>query len=269
MAIKAPPLSYHVQGEEFNVHDLLATTRSARLPENLRPETVVIMAGGLGLRMMPLTRHVPKPLLPIGDAPVLEHIIAQMIMQGFHRFVFSLRHMSDQIISHFGNGDRWGISIRYIEEKEMLGTAGGLAYLSPLPDEPFVVANADLITDLDYRRVLERHRSSGALVSMCTREAEFQVPYGVVECAGNLIIRVEEKPVQTVTISAGMYVLSPRLISYISSGELIDMPDLIQRVIDLGEPVNPVPISDRWVDVGRRETYLKIVESLEAEDDPS
>lgn len=261
LSMSAQTLSYHIPGEEIDISDLVAATTSVRLPEVTRPETILIMAGGLGQRMMPLTRDLPKPMLPIGDAPILEHILAQMISQGFCRFVFSVRHLSDQLMDHFGDGSRWGISIRYIVEPHRLGTGGSLAYLEPENDLPFIVANADLITDLDYRRVLASH-SDGAVVTMCTRSVEFQVPYGVVDTECDRVRGVVEKPTQSVTISAGMYAVSPRLIGLIDKGEQIDMPDLIQRAIESGLEVRSLPISDRWVDVGRRTNYERVLENL-------
>ncbi len=261
MSDGAETMSYHIPGEDIDISDLIAQTRTVTLPEVRRPELVMIMAGGLGQRMMPLTKEVPKPMLPIAGAPMLEHIIAQMIAQGFCRFVFSIRHFSDQIVDHFGNGERWGVDISYIEEPHRLGTGGSLAYLDERPDMPFIVANADLLTDLDYRKVLAFHDASSA-VTMCTRQAEFQVPYGVVETMSDRVLSVTEKPTQSVSISAGMYAVSPKLIDLIDKGERIDMPDLIQRAIEAGRTVRSMPISDRWVDVGRRDMFQRVLENL-------
>lgn len=261
MSDAAETLSYRVTGEDVDISDLISLTPNVVLAEARRPELVMIMAGGLGQRMMPLTREVPKPMLPIAGIPMLEHIIAQMIAQGFCRFSFSVRHYSDQIIDHFGDGARWGVSITYIEEPHGLGTGGSLAFLDERPDMPFIVANADLLTDLDYRKVLAFHDAESA-VTMCTRQAEFQVPYGVLETQEDRVLRVTEKPTQSVTISAGMYAVSPKLIDFIDKGERVDMPDLIQRAIEAGEVVRSMPISDRWVDVGRRDMFQRVLENL-------
>ncbi|MAK62104.1 MAG: alcohol dehydrogenase [Ponticaulis sp.] len=257
-------LSYHIPGEDVDISDLIRKTGDVRLPAEKRPETVVIMAGGMGVRMMPLTKETPKPMLRIDGRPILEHVIAQMISQGFHKFVFSVRHLADQITNYFGDGSRWNVSIDYLHEPKRLGTGGGLALIQRTNDLPMIVANADLLTDLDYRKILAAH-SSGTLVTMCTRQAEFQVPYGVVETSGLNVLSVVEKPTQSVTISAGMYVISPELISYIDDEEHIDMPDLIQRVIDQGQKVEAQSITDRWVDVGRRITYERVLEQLDAQ----
>lgn len=263
MSSRQPTMSYRVDGEQLDIQDILAQTASTRLEGAARPETIVIMAGGLGQRMMPLTRHMPKPLLPIAGRPMLEHIICQMIRQGFGRFRLSVRHMADQIKSHFGDGSQWNVDIGYIDEPDLLGTAGGLAYLDKEGDLPVIVANADLITDLDYRRVVDHHLASDAVLTMCTREANFQVPYGVVDTLGNRVLKVEEKPTQSVTISAGMYALSPQTLSHIHEGEVIDMPDFIQDLVAKGEHVASMPIADRWVDVGRRQTYQALLDHLE------
>lgn len=261
MSLSAQSLSYHIPGEEIDISDLVAATPGVQLPSEKRPETILVMAGGLGQRMMPLTKELPKPMLPLGGAPILEHILAQMIRQGFCRYVFALRHMADQLIEHFGDGSRWGISIEYIIEPHRLGTGGGLAFFEPKCDLPFIVANADLITDLDYRRVLSSHAKDTA-VTMCTRSVEFQVPYGVVDAEADIVRSVTEKPTQSVTISAGMYAVSPMLIDLIEKGEQVDMPDLIQRAIKRGMTVKSLPISDRWVDVGRRSNYERVLENL-------
>ena len=263
MLSQTPNMSYRIQGEQLDIADILAKTPETRLEVKPRSELVVVMAGGLGQRMLPLTDRMPKPLLPIQGRPMLEHIMCQMIRQGFGRFKFSVRHMSDQIKAHFGNGSRWNIEIDYIDEPDALGTAGGLSLLDPAPVEPIIVANADLITDLNYGRVLDRHRASGADITMCTREAVFQVPYGVIKQVGERVITVEEKPTQSVVISAGMYALSPKAIANIGHGEHIDMPDLIQRCIDHGQNVTSLAIDDRWVDVGRRQTYQALLDYLE------
>ncbi|MAI89560.1 sugar phosphate nucleotidyltransferase [Ponticaulis sp.] len=254
--------SYHIPGQDIDISDLIDRTAGVQLPETKRSELIVIMAGGFGMRMMPLTKQIPKPMLPIRSRPILEHIMAQMIGQGFCRFVFAVRHMSVQISEYFGDGSKWGVDISYIEEPHRLGTGGGLAYLEERPDLPFIVANADLLTDLDYRKVLAFHSADSA-VTMCTRQAEFQVPYGVVETDGETVKSVVEKPTQSVTISAGMYAVSPKLIDLIDKGEQVDMPDLIQRAIEAGMNVQSMGVSDRWVDVGRRDTYRRVVEALE------
>lgn len=264
MSGSAAALSYHIPGEEVDISDLVRATASVKLPDETRPETVLIMAGGMGVRMMPLTKDTPKPMLPIEGRPILEHVIAQMIRQGFCKFVFSVRHLSDQISDYFGDGSKWGVSIDYIHEPKRLGTGGGLALLNKSDDLPVIVANADLLTDLDYRKVLAAH-SSDTIVTMCTRQAEFQVPYGVVDADGSRVCSVIEKPTQSVTISAGMYVVSPELIGLIGPEEHIDMPDLIQRAIEKGFNVQAQSITDRWVDVGRRITYERVLEQLDGQ----
>lgn len=261
MSKSAQAMQYHVPGEDLDVSDLISASGERVLPAEKRPETVVIMAGGLGQRMMPLTRELPKPMLPLKGRPILEHVIAQMIGQGFHKFVFSVRHLADQIRDYFSDGEAWGVRIEYIEEPHRLGTGGSLAFLETDSELPIIVANADLITDLDYRKVLSSH-DAGTMVTMCTRQVEFQIPYGVVETLSDRVLSVVEKPTQSVTISAGMYLVSPRLREHIEKGEHIDMPDLIQRVIEAGHQVMDFPISDRWVDVGRRSTYERVVEYL-------
>lgn len=260
--VASPNSSYRIKGQQLNIEDMLKATLSTRLQGVPRPEEIVLMAGGLGTRMMPLTKHIPKPLLPIMGRPMLEHVMCQMIGQGFGKFRFSVRHMSDQIKAHFGDGAKWNVQIRYIDEAEPLGTAGGLSLIDEPLVDPIIVANSDLITDLDYRNVVESHKKTGALLTMCTREATFQVPYGVVATDSSKVVAVEEKPTQAVTISAGMYALSPRCWDFLELDNYLDMPDFIQKLIDQGEHVASMPIFDRWVDVGRREPYHDLIEHL-------
>lgn len=255
-------MSYRIEGEQLDIADILTQTSETFLEGDARPELVVIMAGGLGSRLLPLTEGMPKPMVPIMGRPMLEHIMCQMIRQGFGRYRLSVRHMADQIRDYFGHGEKWGVEIGYVDEPEPLGTAGGLSLLDPVPDRPIIVANADLITDLDYRRVLQFHENAGGVLTMCSREAVFQVPYGVIEVAGQRVLKIEEKPNQSVTISAGMYVLSPEVIQNMVKGEVIDMPDLIQRLLDDGENVVSMSIDDRWVDVGRRATFQALTDHL-------
>ena len=184
------------------------------------PNVVVLMAGGRGTRLRPLTEECPKPLLSVGDKPILEHILAGFIEEGFRHFYLSVNYKAEMIAEHFGNGDRWGVRIEYLRESSPLGTAGALSLLPARPRHPIVVMNGDLLTKVSFASMLEFHARHGGLATMAVREYDLQIPYGVVtidngevvgieEASAGRIVRIDEKPVQRFFVNAGIYVLSP------------------------------------------------------------
>lgn len=253
-------INYSIESGQSEIECILKNTRDVVLPPVVRCETVLIMAGGFGRRMMPLTQNTPKPLLPIVGAPIIEHIIAPLISQGFVRFIISVHHMAQQVRDWVAAYSKPGISLETVQETGPLGTAGALSLLTLRTDAPLIVANADIITDLDYRKVLSAHSTTGADVTMCTRNVDFQIPYGVIETEGTRVQSVIEKPTRNVQISAGMYVLSAAFTKRVKRGERIDMPDLIQREIGNGAKVHATSTQDRWIDVGNKATYQKLIE---------
>jgi NDP-sugar pyrophosphorylase family protein len=214
------------------------------------------MAGGFGTRLHPLTHDCPKPLLKVGDKPILEIILEGFINAGFHRFFISTHYLPEMIRAHFGDGKRWGVSIRYVHESEPLGTGGALGLL-PLDeiDQPIFLMNGDLLTTLDYRGLLDFHKAQGSIATMCVREYEYQVPYGVIQSEGHRITSMLEKPVQRFFINAGIYVLSPELVMSVKSDTRIDMPALLEQAIAQGGQVNMFPIHEYWLDIGRMEDF--------------
>ena len=203
------------------------------------------MAGGLGLRLHPLTLHLPKPMLTVGSKPILEKIVEKFIAQDFRRFVFCVNYKRELIEGYFGDGQRWGAEISYVRETKPLGTAGALRLMPP-PSGPFIVSNADVLTDLSYAALMDHHTRSGAIATVCRALHQYQVPYGVAEAdATGLLIGVQEKPVVSWPVAAGIYVLNPEALGFAAEGRL-DMPDLISR---LGL-VSTFDISEPWQDVG-------------------
>ena len=174
-----------------------------------REHWVIVMAGGVGSRLASLTRDTPKPMLMVGSRPLLETIVRAYAERGFRRFYLAVNYKSEQIERHFGDGSSLGVEIRYLRERDRLGTAGALSLLPEQPSVPFVVTNADLLTQEDYGAMVDAHVSSGAAATMAVRSYEMQVPFGVVRTEEGRILSIEEKPVQRFMVSAGMYVLSP------------------------------------------------------------
>lgn len=220
-----------------------------------RSNWVVLMVGGLGSRLHPLTTSCPKPLLKIGNKPILEIILETFISQGFSNFFLAINYLGSKIQQHFGDGDRWGVHIEYLEEKMRLGTAGPLSLLPLPPTEDVLVMNGDLLTQTSFSNMIEFHMAHGAVATMAVREYQSQVPYGVVHLDGPQIKRIEEKPVLKYFVNAGMYALSPKAISYIPKGTFYDMPSLFDRLREDEQPVVAYPVSEYWLDIGRHEEY--------------
>ncbi|SVE20562.1 uncharacterized protein METZ01_LOCUS473416, partial [marine metagenome] len=221
-----------------------------------KPNLVLLMAGGFGRRLYPLTRDIPKPLLRVGNKPILESIIEQLAEAGFQRFFLAVHYKSEQVRTHFGDGSNWGVTIEYLEEGKPLGTAGALGLLNhDLVDAPLLMMNGDLLTRLSFNQLLEYHVAHGGVATMCVREYNFQIPYGVVQGDGVLVQGIVEKPVQKYFVNAGIYVLEPRLVKQCNIEQSKDMPDLLQANVEAGAQVNMFPIHEYWLDIGRMEEY--------------
>ena len=213
---------------------------------------VFLMAGGYGKRLMPLTEGTPKPLLKVGSKPIIESIIDQFILSGFRNFYISTHYKSEMIKDYFNDGAKWNISIKYIEEKEPLGTAGSLSFLPDnFSDLPMIVMNADVITKLNFATLLKNHNHSNAEATMCVVEYDFEVPYGVIEIQDSQVQDIIEKPIHKFFINAGIYVLNQELIKSISQAGYLDMPDLLRQRINVGSNINMFPLYEHWADIGR------------------
>jgi len=223
----------------------------------LRNNWVVLMAGGLGTRLGDLVKATPKPMLNVGDRPLLETIVSDFMDKGFYNFYFAVNYMADVIIDHFGDGSRLGANIRYLRENKRMGTAGALSMLPQMPSEPFFVANGDLLAHIDYAHMLESHMESQAEATMGVSEYEYQVPYGVIRHENGVICHIDEKPVQRELISAGVYVLSPSALAYVPHDTFFDMPELFSRVITGGGCARCYNMQGYWLDIGHRADYQK------------
>jgi len=226
----------------------LQSTNSKRLRDN----PVFLMAGGFGKRLMPLTETVPKPMLKLGGRPILETIIRKLIGDGFHRFFVSTHYKAGIIQDHFGDGSAFGVTIEYVHEADPLGTAGAIGLLpSSFGDLPFILMNGDLVTDLDFVGLIEAHESSGVTATVCTREYEYTLPFGVLQEKDGRITGLMEKPTQSVWIHAGIYVLSGTVRKLVKPNTRIDMPDLINKLAGSNLPLEKFPIHEYWLDIGR------------------
>lgn len=216
-----------------------------------RSNPVVIMAGGLGTRLRPLTNDRPKPLIEVGGQPILQTVLDGFRAQGFHQFYLSVNYKSWMIEDFFGDGSKWDISIDYLRETKQLGTAGSLTLLPKNPSVPVLVANGDLLTDLNFARLLDYHREQNAVATMGVRQYNLQVPYGVIEINGQCISNIQEKPTEKYFVNAGLYVLEPEAIAQIPQGQFYDMPELLEKIIAVDKEVAAFPIQEYWQDIGQ------------------
>lgn len=214
---------------------------------------VVLMAGGLGSRLRPLTETTPKPLLPIGGRPLLEITITNLARQGFGRFLISVNYKADMFREFLTDGKRLGVEIDYIEENERLGTAGALRLLPARPSAPILVMNGDILTNFDGQQLLSFHRTHGAVATLCVREYQWQIPYGVVQIENGRLASIHEKPTRREFVSAGINMLSPEALDLIPPCGSFDMPALMEAVSAAGSPPAIYPLREYWLDIGHLE----------------
>ena len=218
---------------------------------------VIIMAGGIGKRLKPLTEKTPKPMLKIGDKPILEIIIERLRKSGFKNFILSVNYKSEVIENYFGNGSQFGINIKYIKEKKRMGTAGTLALLREKLKDTFILMNGDLLTNLDFSYLLEYHYHNQPIATIAVKKHYYRVPFGMISLDGIKIKSIVEKPLIDFFISAGIYVLEPEVIKFVPENQFFNMPELINELIKNNLEVVSFPIKEYWNDIGRIEDYKK------------
>jgi len=222
-----------------------------------RKNKVILMAGGLGTRLQPLTKDTPKPLLKVGNKPILQTIIESFASYGFIEIIISVNYKSNMIKNYFQDGNNFGVNISYIEEDKRLGTAGALSLIKDEIKEPFFVMNADLLTNVNFEHLLDFHVRGNAVSTMCVREYDFQVPYGVIEIDNDKVSSIVEKPVHKFFVNAGIYLLSPDVLSFIPKDTFYDMPTLFDKLIKQKKTVLSFPIHEYWLDIGKMEDFKK------------
>lgn len=219
---------------------------------------VFLMAGGFGRRLHPYTDTCPKPMLHVGGKPILETIIDNFTQAGFKHFYIAVHYLSSQIKDYFGDGQRWGVDITYVEEHEPLGTAGALGLLPEgLPDLPMIIMNGDILTQIDFPRLLNFHNDHHGVATLCVRNYDYQIPFGVVEMKDQRITGIVEKPVHSCFTSAGVYVLNQALVKAVTREKRLDMPDLLNQKIKQNELVTMFPVHEYWMDIGQKADFLR------------
>jgi dTDP-glucose pyrophosphorylase/CBS domain-containing protein len=224
------------------------------VPSSLPPVRAVIMAGGSGVRLRPLTDDTPKPMLPVGDRPLMELTLERLRQAGIQRVNVATHYRPEKITEHFGDGSAFGMKIDYVSEEQPLGTAGALGLIGKT-EESLLVINGDILTRMDFRALVEYHCKHGADLTVAVREYALQMPYGAIESDGPRVVRVTEKPTVRFLVNAGIYLVEPRVLSYLVPGQRADMTDLIQKLIDDGRTVVSFPIVEYWLDIGQLADY--------------
>lgn len=225
--------------------------------------SAVIMAGGQGTRLRPITAGIPKPMLSVGGRPLMEVILEQLRQAGIRRVNLATHYKGEMISEHFGDGKDFGVEIRYVEEDQPLGTAGALSLMGE-SHEPILVINGDILTRVDFRAMLEFHRNHQADMTVAVKQYEFPVPYGVVESDGVAVNGISEKPVVHHLINAGIYLLIPEVCRLIPKGQRYDMPDLIRRLVVEKRRVVSFPVHEYWLDIGRVEDYHRALNDIKS-----
>ena len=245
-------------GKLIGIQDI----REFLAPKN-KPNKVILMVGGLGTRLRPLTNDVPKPMLDVGNKPILHTIVENFAKYGYTDIIMCVNYKFEIIKEYFGNGDKFGVKIEYVLENQRMGTAGALSLLKERPKDDFFVMNGDLLTNVNFEYLHEYHKDSNALASICIRKYEMQVPYGVVNVRANKVTSIEEKPTQSFFVSAGIYMFSPIVLDFIPKGVFYDMPTLFSELLKHDFPIHPFPIREYWLDIGRMDEYRRANDEYE------
>ena len=241
-------------GEDKRIIDLFF------LDEELSKEhenTVVLMVGGLGKRLRPLTENTPKPMLKVGGKPILQTIVEGFSKHGFTNITMCLGYKSSVIRDFFQDGSRFGVNIDYIVEDKRMGTAGALTLLKKRPDKSFFVMNGDLLTKVNFEKMLDFHESNNSKATMCVREYEIEVPYGVVTINDENIYSIKEKPTHSFFVNAGIYLLEPECIDLIPENEFYDMTSLFEQLISAKNKTVSFPLQEYWLDIGSHSDFSK------------
>lgn len=271
-AMCAQPVTVGIDSTDEERHHLLRTKRLQTLPiidkegkligaeiipkeKTYRPNEAVIMCGGLGTRLGLLTRDCPKPMLNVGGKPILERIMCGLIESGVSKFFFATNYLREKIEEYFGDGQKWGVTIHYLREKKRMGTGGALSLLPYIPAHPILVMNGDILTTFNAGHILDFHERSQSIATLGMVRHFYHNPYGVIRYKGTVLTEIEEKPVESYFINAGIYVIEPRLLQSIPQNIFIDMPTLLLKAKSSGESISVCPIHEDWIDIGRESDY--------------
>jgi dTDP-glucose pyrophosphorylase/CBS domain-containing protein len=235
----------------------ILSLKEVQVTEPRKDNAVVLMVGGLGVRLGELTANCPKPMLKLGDKPILEIIIENFKEKGFYNFFLSVNYKSEVIESYFGDGSRYDINIKYIREKERMGTAGSLSLFESINDLPIIVMNGDVLTKVNFTSLIDYHNNHALDACICTCRHDYQIPFGVVHQDDNLVIKIEEKPIHSALINAGIYSMNPKLLSALVKNQFCDMPSFLEKIIGENKKVGTFQVQDYWLDIGRKDDFYR------------
>lgn len=224
---------------------------------------VLLMAGGFGKRLEPLTKKVPKPMIKITDKSLLEITLERLVDSGFFNFFISTHYKSEIITKYFGDGSKWGVNITYIKEKKPLGTAGSISLISKKLNKPLLVVNSDLVTKANFKDIIKFHSKKKSAATLCVRKYDFQLPYGVIETKNGNATKITEKPLQKFFVNAGIYILNHNVLKTLKVNKKIHMTDLLSNIIKNNMKVSIYPIYEYWIDVGKIENLKKAKKEME------
>jgi dTDP-glucose pyrophosphorylase/predicted transcriptional regulator len=227
-----------------------------------RGNPVIIMAGGKGKRLLPITTDIPKPMVEIHGKPMLEWIIQRFVHQGFSEFHLAINHLGHIIEQYFGDGKKFHCRIHYLREQEFLGTAGALSLFSGAPSEPILVINGDILAAIDFGSIIDYHASTESIATVCARPHRMEVPYGVIQLKDGMLEAIVEKPVYEDLVSAGIYVLDPKALKFVPKNQITDMPTLLANLVSNQQKVAVFPMREDWVDVGRHDDLERAKHTL-------
>jgi len=235
-------------------------------PELATAPLGVLMVGGRGERLRPLTDKMPKPLLRIGGAAIVERLVQSMRLAGVSDVYLTVNYMAEQFEERLGDGGSLGVRLHYVREEQPLDTAGALSLLPP-SDRPLIVSNGDLVTTVDFTAMLEFHRYHRSAITVAGVEYAATVPYGVLRTAAHHLLHIDEKPTSRQLVSGGIYVLSPDVLRYVPQGRAYSMPELIDAVLSDGLGVSVFPVLERWSDIGSKEEFERVLFEFAVEED--
>lgn len=230
------------------------------------PNEVVIMAGGLGTRLRPLTEKIPKPLVAVGGRPLIDTIIDRLVAQGLTRITLCVNYLGYMLEDHLGDGTRYGAHFSFVREDKRMGTAGALSLLKQRPLTTFFVMNGDILTTVDFQSMLDFHRAGGAQATMAVNNYSFEVPYGVVDVAERNITALREKPKYSFLVNAGIYIFEPDVLDHVPANEYFDMNSFFDRMIDQKLNVAAFPVREQWLDIGRPDDLQRANNAFDQQD---
>ena len=232
-------------------------TEESLISQDELPNVAVLMVGGLGKRLGAMTSNCPKPMLNIGGKPILQTTVETLRDAGFRQFVFAVNYLAEKIEGHFGDGSAYGVSINYFQESEPLGTAGALRHIEISNNEPILVMNGDILTRVNFGHLLKYHYQNHAAATMCVREFNHEIPFGVVELDGHEISEIREKPTSSVFVNSGIYILNPESLDEIPAAGSFDMPSLFSLLREKQMATIAYPIQEYWADIGQPTDFAK------------